>query len=103
MAEGLDTAEGVAQDQPGARRRLGGALWRRPWLKGLTLLSPPVLVFLLVYVAALAALFVSSLWTVDPFTSKLIHHWTLDNFRELWHGATYHSVCLLYTSPSPRD
>ena len=94
MAEGLDTAEGVAQDQPGARRRLGGALWRRPWLKGLTLLSPPVLVFLLVYVAALAALFVSSLWTVDPFTSKLIHHWTLDNFRTLWSDSTYRTVAL---------
>jgi len=94
VAEGLDTAEGVAQDRPGARRRLGGALWRRPWLKGLTLLSPAVLAFLLVYVAALAALFVSSLWTVDPFTSKLIHHWTLDNFRTLWSDSTYRTVAL---------
>ena len=82
------------QDRPGARRRLGGALWRRPWLKGLTLLSLPVLAFLLVYVAALAALFVSSLWTVDPFTSKLIHHWTFDNFRTLWSDSTYRTVAL---------
>ncbi len=94
MAAGLDAAEGVAQDRPGARRRLGGALWRRPWLKGLTLLSLPVLAFLLVYVAALAALFLSSLWTVDPFTSKLIHHWTLDNFRTLWSDSTYRTVAL---------
>jgi putative spermidine/putrescine transport system permease protein len=82
------------QDRPGARRRFGGALWRRPWLKGLTLLSLPVLAFLLVYVAALAALFLSSLWTVDPFTSKLIHHWTLDNFRTLWSDSTYRTVAL---------
>jgi len=94
VAEGLDTAEGVAQDRPGARRRFGGALWRRPWLKALTLLSPPVLAFLLVYVAALAALFVSSFWTVDPFTSKLIHHWTLDNFRALRDGSVFRTVGL---------
>jgi putative spermidine/putrescine transport system permease protein len=76
------------------RRRLGGALWRRPWLKATGLLSPPVLGFLLVYVAALVALFVYSFWTVDPFTSLTVHNWTLENFRELWHGSTYHTVAL---------
>ncbi|MEN3342295.1 MAG: putative spermidine/putrescine transport system permease protein [Actinomycetota bacterium] len=94
MAAGLDAAQGLSPRPEGARRRLGGALWRRPWLKGLTLLSPPVLAFLLVYVTALLALFVSAFWTVDPFTSRTIHHWTWENFRELWHGATYHRVAL---------
>jgi putative spermidine/putrescine transport system permease protein len=61
-------------------------------LKGAGLLAPPVLGFLLVYIAALVALFVYSFWTVDPFTSLTIHSWTLDNFRELWHGSTYHTV-----------
>jgi putative spermidine/putrescine transport system permease protein len=94
VAAGLDAAQGLSPRPEGARRRLGGALWRRPWLKGLTLLSPPVLAFLLVYVTALLALFVSAFWTVDPFTSRTIHHWTWENFRELWHGATYHRVAL---------
>ena len=67
-------------------------LWRRPWLKGLSLLAPAVLAFLLVYIAALVALFVSSFWSVDPFTSKLIHTWTLDNFRTLWEEPTYRRV-----------
>ncbi len=93
MAAGLDPAEGL-RSSAGARRRLGGALWRRPWLKGVALLSPPILGFLLVYVAALVALFVYSFWTVDPFTSLTVHNWTLENFRELWHGATYHTVAL---------
>jgi len=93
VATGLDSAQGL-NDGAGARRRLGGALWRRPWLRGLALLTPPVLGFLLVYIAALVALFVYSFWTVDPFTSLTIHNWTLDNFRELWHGATYHTVAL---------
>ena len=93
MAAGLDPAQGLS-DGAGARRRLGGALWRRPWLKGVALLSPSVLAFVLVYIAALVALFVYSFWTVDPFTSLTIHSWTLENFRELWHGATYHTVAL---------
>ncbi|MDX6411979.1 MAG: putative spermidine/putrescine transport system permease protein, partial [Gaiellaceae bacterium] len=29
---------------------------------------------------------------VDPFTSQTIHHWTFDNFRALWDGATYRNV-----------
>jgi putative spermidine/putrescine transport system permease protein len=95
VAAGLDSAQGLSREpRHGARRRLSGALWRRRWLKGLSLLAPPVLAFLVVYVAALVALFVSSLWTVDPFTSETIHHWTFDNFRELWHGAGYRNVAL---------
>jgi putative spermidine/putrescine transport system permease protein len=91
VAAGLDPAQGLSNGV-GARRRFGGALWRRPWLKGAGLLAPPVLGFLLIYVAALVALFVYAFWTVDPFTSLTIHSWTLDNFRELWHGSTYHTV-----------
>jgi putative spermidine/putrescine transport system permease protein len=58
------------------------------------LLSPPVVAFLAVYVAALVALFLYSFWTVDPFTSLTVRSWTLDNFRELWNGSTYHTVAL---------
>jgi putative spermidine/putrescine transport system permease protein len=92
VAAGLDTAEGLERDRPGTRRRFGGVFWRRPWLKGLSLLAPPVLAFLLVYIAALVALFVSAFWGVDPFTSKLIHTWSLDNFRTLWDDPTYRRV-----------
>jgi putative spermidine/putrescine transport system permease protein len=87
VAAGLDAAEGLA-----ARSR--EPLVRRAWVRAAALLSPPVLAFLLVYVAALAALFVSAFWTVDPFTSQLIHHWTLDNFRTLWQHSTYRTVAL---------
>jgi putative spermidine/putrescine transport system permease protein len=73
---------------------LGGALWRHPFLKGLSVLLPPTGAFLAVYIAALVALFVSAFWTVDSFTGVTIHHWTLDNFRELWSGSVYHTVAL---------
>jgi putative spermidine/putrescine transport system permease protein len=90
----LDPAQGLSSGRHGARRLLGGALWRRRWLKGLSLLAPPVLAFLIVYIAALAALFVSSFWTVDPFTSLTVHNWTLENYRELWNSSVYRHVAL---------
>jgi putative spermidine/putrescine transport system permease protein len=93
VAAGLDTAQGLGDvGRPGGRRRLGGALWRRPWLRGLATLSPPVVAFLGVYVAALLALFVYAFWTVDPLTSEVVHTWTLDNFRQLWQSSTYRDV-----------
>jgi len=64
-----------------ARLRLSAALWRRPWLKAVGLLTPPLGAFLIVYVGALVVLFVSSFWGVDSFTGKLIHHWTIANYR----------------------
>jgi putative spermidine/putrescine transport system permease protein len=72
----------------GGRRGLTAAslsrtAWRRPWLKSLGQISLPVLAFLVVYVAALAALLVQSFWTTDSFTGKIVHDWSLDNFRAL--------------------
>lgn len=92
MAAGLDPAQGLTGPVAGARRRLGGALWRHRWLKALGLLSPPVLAFVAVYVAALVALFVSAFWTVNDFTGLLVHQWTWTNFRQLWDVSTYHHV-----------
>jgi putative spermidine/putrescine transport system permease protein len=70
-----------------ARLRLSGFLWRRPWLKAVTLLTPPVGAFLVVYVGSLAVLFVSSLWTTNSFTSEIEHTWTLANYREIFSTA----------------
>jgi putative spermidine/putrescine transport system permease protein len=67
-----------------ARLRASGLFWRRPWLKALALLSPPVLAFVLVYIGALVVLFVSAFWSVDSFTGKLLHVWTLDNFKQVF-------------------
>jgi len=64
-----------------ARLRLSGLLWRWPWLKALGLLAPPLAAFLIVYVGSLAALFVSSFWTVNSFTAAVEHTWTLANYR----------------------
>ncbi len=98
MATGLDAAEGLIA-RPGrplrtARLRLSGFFWRHRWAKALLLLAPPLVAFGLVYLASLAALFVSSFWTVDPFTTEIKHIWTLDNFRTLWESSAYRSIAL---------
>jgi putative spermidine/putrescine transport system permease protein len=77
-----------------ARLRLTGIFWRHRWAKALGLLALPVLAFLLVYVASLVALFVSSFWTIDPFTSELRHVWNVDNYRQLWDSSAYHSIAV---------
>jgi putative spermidine/putrescine transport system permease protein len=74
------------------RRSLGGALWRRPWLKATSLLAPPVGAFIAVYVAALAALFVTAFWTTNSFTGELIHSWTTTNFSQLWNASAYQTI-----------
>jgi putative spermidine/putrescine transport system permease protein len=74
----------VTEGSPrGALRALSRLAWRRPRLKALGQISLPVAAFVLVYVAALAALLVQSFWTTDSFTGKLVHSWNLDNFRTL--------------------
>jgi putative spermidine/putrescine transport system permease protein len=77
-----------------ARLRLSGLFWRHPWAKALLLLAPPLLAFALVYVAALVALFVSSFWSVNPFTTEIQHIWNIDNYRTLWDSSAYRSIAL---------
>src|SRR5438094_1000107 len=71
----------------GARARVSSTFWRRPWVKGGALLVPPLIAFLVVYIGSLAVLFVSAFWTVDSFSGKLVHTWTLDNFRVIFSTA----------------
>jgi putative spermidine/putrescine transport system permease protein len=66
--------------------------WRRPWLRPVLLLLPPLGWFGVFYLASLAVLFVSGFWTVDSFTGKLEHVWNVDNFRTLWEDSTYRHI-----------
>jgi putative spermidine/putrescine transport system permease protein len=75
-----------------ARLRLSAFFWRHRWAKGVLLLAVPLLAFGLIYLASLAALFVSSFWTVDPFTTEIVHVWTLDNFRTLFESSAYRAI-----------
>jgi len=77
-----------------ARIRASAALFRRPWLRAVLLLSAPGAWFVLIYIAALALLFISALWSVEPFTGKLAHHWTFANFETLFRIPVYRTIAL---------
>jgi putative spermidine/putrescine transport system permease protein len=79
---------------PTARIRVSAALFRRPWLRAALLLSAPGAWFVLIYLAALALLFISALWKVDPLSGKLIHSWTLQNFEQLIKEPVYRTIAL---------
>ncbi len=86
VGAGLDAGEGVGQPRRGGRRHFdvdggpsaaGGpsahrppGAWRRPGAKALGQIGLPLAAFLIVYVAALVALLVSSFWSVDEFTER---------------------------------
>ena len=46
------------------------------------------------YLAALAALLVTSLWSQDDFTGDIVRAWTLDNFRDLLTIEVYRTITL---------
>jgi len=50
--------------------------------------------FVLIYLAALVILFISSLWSVESFTGNLVHTWTLDNFKTLFDVPAYATIAL---------
>jgi putative spermidine/putrescine transport system permease protein len=58
------------------------------------LLAPPLLAFSLVYLASLAALFISSFWSVNPFTTEIEHIWNVYNYRTLWEASAYRTIAL---------
>ena len=77
-----------------ARLRLSGFFWRHRWAMGLLLLAPPLLAFGLVYLASLAALFISSFWTVNSFTTEIERIWNVANFRTIWESGAYRWIAL---------
>ncbi|HYX84233.1 MAG TPA: ABC transporter permease [Gaiellales bacterium] len=85
----MSTATATTERGPGGfRRRLSAYLYRRRPVKLLLLLTPPLGWILLVYIAALAVLLFTSLWIEDELSGRIIHTYTLDNFRQLWNDHT---------------
>src|SRR5512143_2325535 len=78
----------------GLRRRVLAALYRRPRIQILLLLTPPAGWFGVVYLGSLALLLVTAFWTFDGVTGKVVQHWTLDNFGQLISQPAFRTVAL---------
>jgi len=89
-----EVAAGGPHGLRSARRRASAALFRRGWLRATLLLSAPGAWFVLIYLAALAILFVSAFWSVDSFTGNVVHTWTLENFKTIVTDPTYRTIAL---------
>jgi putative spermidine/putrescine transport system permease protein len=64
--------------------RLSAVLWRRTWLRATLTLSPPLAWFLVIYLASLVVMLLTSFWTVNTFTNNLEHQFSLSNFAALF-------------------
>ncbi len=73
---------------------MSGILHRHPRLRLGALLTPPMLWLGVAYLGALAALFVTSLWTVNDFTGEVQIRWNLDNLTDVLTRDIYRTVTL---------
>ncbi|MFM2175302.1 MAG: hypothetical protein RLZZ527_378 [Actinomycetota bacterium] len=56
------------------------------------LLSLPLSWFVFIYIGSLFALFITSIWKIDTFTSKVIREFTLQNFIDVFTDRAYFNV-----------
>ena len=86
----------VAYRDPSPRPRLGRRVsaffHRHPRIRLAVLLALPVAWLLGVYIGSLVVLLMASFWQTDPFTSQVVHTFTLDNFKHLWERDVYRNV-----------
>jgi putative spermidine/putrescine transport system permease protein len=83
-----------AGDAGGGIRRVSAFLFRHPRVKLGAVLGAPLLWFTVVYLGALAVLFVSAFWRLDVFTSEIVHQWGLSNFQRLATDSVYRTIAL---------
>jgi putative spermidine/putrescine transport system permease protein len=80
------------------RPKRGGAVpfsaffWRYPWLRPLLLLTPPLVWFVVIYLASLATLLITAFWTIDPFTTQIVQAWNTLNFERILEGEAYRAI-----------
>jgi putative spermidine/putrescine transport system permease protein len=73
-------------------RRLSTFLYARRWLQIALLLGAPLAWLLVAYLGSLAVLLVAAFWSLDPFTSEVVHKLSLGNFETLIHNGVYRTI-----------
>ena len=86
----VSLSESPPRQSPG--RRLSTFFFRHPRASLWVLLALPVFWLGAVYLGSLVVLLLSAFWTADPFTAKLVHEFTLDNFRRIIETPVYRDV-----------
>ena len=74
------------------RQRTGAALWRRPWLRGVLTLTPPLAWFLVVYIASLVVMLITAFFQTDPLTGNVVYQFTWSNFSTIFGQSVYWQI-----------
>ena len=86
----------AAYTEPPPRQKLGRRLstffYRHRWLSLAALLALPLGWLVAGYLGSLFVLLLASLWDTNPFTSEVVHQYTLDNFRRIFEEDVYREV-----------
>ena len=67
---------------------------RKAGFRAATLLTLPLLWLVIIYIGSLFALFITSIWKIDTFTSKIIRQFTLENFIDVFTDRAYFNVTI---------
>ena len=73
-------------------RRLSVYFYRHPRVSLALLLALPLGWVAVAYLGSLVVLLMAAVWNVDPFTSQVVHTFTLDNFHRILHEPVYRDV-----------
>jgi putative spermidine/putrescine transport system permease protein len=73
-------------------RRLSTFFYRHPYVGLAVLLGLPLGWLVGIYLGSLFFLLLASVWDTDPFTSLVVHDFTLDNFRRILEEPVYREV-----------
>jgi putative spermidine/putrescine transport system permease protein len=77
-----------------ASRRISTLLHRHRWMRITGLLALPLTWLIGLYIVSLALLLVTAFWFIDPFTSKVIPGFTLQNFILVFSEPAYITTSL---------
>jgi putative spermidine/putrescine transport system permease protein len=73
-------------------RRLSRYFYRHPRLSLALLLALPIGWLAVAYLGSLVVLLMAAVWNVDPFTSRVVHTFTLDNLQRIVDEPVYRDV-----------
>src|SRR5262245_41824843 len=93
-AEQAPAGAGPSAPAGGPGRSISRFLHHRPRTRLFALLGAPAAWLLILYIGALTALLVTSIWRTDPFTSEIVKSFTLDNLKTVFTDSTYVRIAL---------
>ncbi len=67
---------------------------RKSGARAATLLALPLFWLIVIYIGSLIALFITSIWQIDTFTSKIVRQFTFQNFIDVFTDRAYFNVTI---------